>query len=110
MTDERDVTPRCEDCQRVSIEDHPLQIVAADLGQGALLAILCEQCWHRRKYRAKLRKSLDFLHTAPQGGGGSDRASASSSNKRQFPPVRENPESLPPWEGVSEDSRLELSE
>jgi len=44
--------PRCQDCGEV---DFPL-LVVADLGQGAFLALLCDTCWHRRQYRAKLLK------------------------------------------------------
>jgi hypothetical protein len=42
----------CDDCGG----REKLLMVAADLGQGAFLAILCETCWHRRQYRAELIK------------------------------------------------------
>jgi hypothetical protein len=48
----------CEDCQLNSTVE-TLYIVAADLGEGAFLKILCEQCWHRRKYRAALQARQD---------------------------------------------------
>jgi hypothetical protein len=42
----------CDDCGATK----QLLIVAADLGRGAFLAVLCETCWHRRQYRAELEK------------------------------------------------------
>lgn len=45
----------CQDCS----SDAPaggLLIVSADLGNGAFLAVLCDICWHRRQYRAKLQE------------------------------------------------------
>jgi hypothetical protein len=42
----------CEDCGSRG----PLLLVAADLGFGAFLALLCDTCWHRRQYRAELEK------------------------------------------------------
>jgi len=49
------VYPNCDDCG-VSHKWEPLKLVAADLGRGAFLAILCADCWHRRQYRAELRR------------------------------------------------------
>ncbi len=43
----------CDDCRQ------PLLLVSADLGHGAFLSILCETCWHRRKYRAQLLELAD---------------------------------------------------
>ncbi len=40
----------CENCGAAE----RLLLVAADLGQGAFLAVLCETCWHRRQYKAEL--------------------------------------------------------
>jgi len=42
----------CDDCGT----SDDLLIISADLGEGAFLAILCKQCWHRRQYRASLLK------------------------------------------------------
>ena len=42
----------CQDCQTTE----GVMIIAADLGLGAFLAVLCETCWHRRQYRAELEK------------------------------------------------------
>ena len=42
----------CTDCSA----GDKLLIVAADLGRGAFLAVLCETCLHRRQYRAELEK------------------------------------------------------
>lgn len=47
----------CVDCGACQELDE-LLIVAADLGQGAFLTLLCGVCWHRRQYRAELRKRL----------------------------------------------------
>lgn len=45
----------CQDCD--SKEPHAdLHIVVADYGYGAFLAVLCEVCDHRRRYRAELRR------------------------------------------------------
>jgi len=41
-----------------------LSIVAADLGNGAFLKILCATCWHRRQYRAELEERR-FLRRDP---------------------------------------------
>jgi hypothetical protein len=35
-----------------------IQLVFADLGDGAMLAVLCDQCWHRMQYRAELKRRL----------------------------------------------------
>jgi len=58
MTTEVDTSllPSCEDCGKLATEEAPLDIIAADLGKGAFLAVLCESCWHRRQYRAELKK------------------------------------------------------
>jgi len=48
----------CQDCERGDDQGVPLLIVAADLGEGAFLAILCDVCWHRRQYRAELKSRL----------------------------------------------------
>lgn len=45
----------CRDCG-VTDESEQLAIVAADLGEGAFLAILCKTCLHRREYRHELRR------------------------------------------------------
>jgi hypothetical protein len=47
----------CDDCGRNDARSE-LQVVCADLGQGAFLRVLCADCWHRRQYRAKLRDQL----------------------------------------------------
>lgn len=50
----------CVDCGACGELGHvDLAIVAADLGEGAFLAVLCEVCWHRRKYRAHLLHRLN---------------------------------------------------
>lgn len=45
----------CADCGGCGY-DQELNIVAADLGRGAFLKVLCDVCWHRRKYRAELER------------------------------------------------------
>jgi hypothetical protein len=45
----------CADCGSC---DEGLKLVAADLGEGAFLAVLCPVCWHRRQYKADLLKRL----------------------------------------------------
>jgi len=50
-------TGHCDDCAHAH-RQHNMLIVAADLGEGAWLAVLCDGCWHRRQYRAELRKRL----------------------------------------------------
>lgn len=47
----------CDDCGR----EDDLRIVAADLGRGAFLKILCGVCWHRRQYRAELERRAGRL-------------------------------------------------
>lgn len=47
----------CTDCGQCGAE-HELLIVAADTGQGAWLAVLCDVCDHRRWYRGQLRRRL----------------------------------------------------
>lgn len=39
-------------------------MVVADLGEGAFLDILCETCWHRRQYRAELKRRLEERRSA----------------------------------------------
>ena len=50
------MTPRCDDCGGTEQQRGELNIVSADLGNGAFLAVLCSACWHRRQYRAELEK------------------------------------------------------
>ncbi len=47
----------CQDCGQDEIAAE-LLLVAADLGEGAFLAVLCFLCWHRRLYRAELKRRL----------------------------------------------------
>jgi hypothetical protein len=47
----------CDDCGSTELEQEIL-LVAADLGEGAFLTILCVLCWHRRQYLAKLKARL----------------------------------------------------
>lgn len=68
----------CDDCG-VPDDLFELHMIAADLGKGAFLKILCAVCWHRRQYRAELerrrahptsqntpqRKSPPFTSTGP---------------------------------------------
>jgi hypothetical protein len=42
----------CVDCGATK----QLLFVMANLGRGAFVAILCETCWHRRRYRAELER------------------------------------------------------
>jgi hypothetical protein len=53
----------CDDC---GIEGD-LLIVAADVGEGAFLAVLCETCWHRRKYRGQLLRRLEWKRRGSRG-------------------------------------------
>jgi hypothetical protein len=46
-------------CDRCGRDDKPIVIVFADLGEGAMLAVLCDTCWHRLQYRTKLRLILE---------------------------------------------------
>ena len=46
----------CADCGITAVRA-PLQIVAANLGAGPFLAVLCGPCWNRRRYRAQLLRS-----------------------------------------------------
>lgn len=50
--------PHCADCHLCGEALDVLTIVAADLGDGAFLAVLCEVCWHRRQYRSELKRRL----------------------------------------------------
>lgn len=47
----------CHDCDRGD-DQVVLHLIAADLGEGAFLDVLCAVCWHRRQYRAELRDRL----------------------------------------------------
>lgn len=61
------MTSQCQDCGWPGSDERPLYIVSANFGEGAFLAVLCEQCEHRRKYRAELKRRrarsdlLDYL-------------------------------------------------
>jgi hypothetical protein len=47
----------CADCG-ASDQAVELWILAADVGDGAALDVLCFTCLHRRAYRAELRRRL----------------------------------------------------
>jgi hypothetical protein len=59
----------CHDCHRFSKLDNDFLIVAADLGEGAFLDVLCPVCWHRRKYRADLKRRLHDMKSPLQKRG-----------------------------------------
>lgn len=54
----------CGDCNRS--DDQGLLMVVADLGDGAFVAVLCDLCWHRRKYRAELEARRAALRSDDQ--------------------------------------------
>lgn len=61
----------CDDCG-VSGDRAALHMIAADLGAGAFLKVLCAVCWHRREYRAELegrKASRDAQNTAQRNSG-----------------------------------------
>jgi DNA-directed RNA polymerase subunit RPC12/RpoP len=45
---------RCADCGATDAPDRELEIICADYGWGAFLAVLCPVCDHRRWYKAHL--------------------------------------------------------
>jgi len=47
---------RCDACGGAEQLVGELNIISADLGEGAFLAVLCSKCWHRWQYRAELEK------------------------------------------------------
>jgi len=66
VADCEDWSRHCADCGHAD-RKHTMLLISANLGEGAFLAVLCDVCWHRRQYRADLRRRLygDALSQVP---------------------------------------------